>query len=89
MHRNGPATFVLLCGLLLSACTPATPTPTPAPWPAWEDERDIPFHTIDVDNDSLPSLPESAGIPEIEEKFDPGILLPEESIPTVSRLHKI
>lgn len=89
MHRNGPATFVLLCGLLLSACTPATPTPTPAPWPAWEDERDIPFHTIDVDNDSLSSLPESAGIPEIEEKFDPGILLPEESIPTVSRLHKI
>ena len=89
MHRNGLVTFVLLCGLLLSACAPATPTPTPAPWPAWEDERDIPFQTIDVDNDSRSLLPEAAGVPEIEEKFDPGILLPEEAVPTVSQLYKI
>jgi hypothetical protein len=61
MHRNDLATFVLLCGLLLAACTPATLPPTPAPWPVWEDQRDIPFQTIDVDNDSRPLLPESAG----------------------------
>lgn len=87
MHRNGLVTFVLLCGLLLSACTPAAPTPTQ--WPVWEDERIIPFQTIDVDNDSRSLLPEAAGVPEIEEKFDPGILLPEEAVPTVSQLYKI
>ena len=86
MPRNGLATFVLLCGLLLSACTPAPPS---SPWPVWEDERIIPFQTIDVDSDARSSLPEFVGIPEIEERFDPGMLLPEESIPTVSRLHKI
>lgn len=88
MHRNGLVTFVLLCGLLLAACAPATPTPTPTPWPAWEDERDIPFHTIDVDNDSRSLLPESAGVPELTEKYDLRTAWPE-TIPTVSQLYKI
>ena len=86
MPRNGLATFVLLCGLLLSACTPAPPS---SPWPVWEDERIIPFQTIDVDSDARSSLPEFVSVPEIEGRFDPGMLLPEEDIPTVSRLHKI
>jgi hypothetical protein len=83
------AFLLMIVAVFCAGCIQATPTPTLAPWPVWEDERDIPFHTIDVDNDSRSLLPESAGIPEIKEKFDPGILLPEESIPTVSRLYKI
>lgn len=88
MHRNDLATFVLLCGLLLAACTPATLPPTPAPWPVWEDQRDIPFQTIDVDNDSRPLLPESAGVPELTEKYDLRTAWPE-TVPTVSQLYKI
>jgi len=81
--------LLTLTGLLLAACTPAAPSPTPMPWPVWEDERIIPFQTIDVDSDARSSLPAFVGIPEIEERFDPGILLPEEVIPTVSQLYKI
>jgi hypothetical protein len=80
--------LLMLIGLLLGACAPATPTPTPAPWPAWEDERIIPFQTIDVDNDSRPLLPESAGEPELTEKYDLRTAWPE-SVPTVSQLYKI
>lgn len=93
-RRYGIALFGLIClmggSLLMTALlTACTPVATPEPLPVWEDERIIPFQTIDVDNDARSSLPEFVGVPEIEEKFDPGILLPEEAIPTVSRLHKI
>ncbi|HRK68568.1 MAG TPA: hypothetical protein PKY73_13520 [Hyphomonas sp.] len=54
----------------------------------WEDERDIPFQTIDVDNDSRPLLPESVGEPEINKDFDL-ITVPTEARPTVSQLYKI
>jgi len=86
MHRNGLVTFVLLCGLLLSACTPAAPTPTQ--WPVWEDERIIPFQTIDVDNDARSSLPEFVGAPELTEKYDLRTAWTE-TVPTVSQLYKI
>jgi hypothetical protein len=86
-HKH--AFLLMIVVVLWTGCTSAAPTSTPTPWPVWEDERIIPFQTIDVDSDARSSLPEFVGIPEIEERFDPGMLLPEEDIPTVSRLHKI
>jgi hypothetical protein len=82
--------LLIVVAVLCAGCTSATPTPspTPAPWPVWEDERDIPFQTIDVDNDSRPLLPESVGEPEINKDFDL-ITVPTEARPTVSQLYKI
>lgn len=77
---------ILLAGLLLTACSSGASTPENLP--VHEDERIIPFQTIDVDNDSRTLLPESAGVPEITKDYDL-ITVPTEARPTVSRLYKI
>ena len=77
------AFLLMIVFVLCAGCAPK-----PEPWAAWEDERIIPFQTIDVDNDSRPLLPESAGEPELTEKYDLRTAWPE-SVPTVSQLYKI
>lgn len=82
--------LLIVVAVLCAGCTSATPTPgpTPAPWPVWEDERDIPFQTIDVDNDSYSLPPEFASAPELTEKYDLRTEWPE-TVPTVSQLYMI
>ncbi|MBP7961761.1 MAG: protease complex subunit PrcB family protein [Caldilineaceae bacterium] len=78
--------FILLAGVLLTACSSGASTP--GILPVHEDERVIPFQTIDVDNGSRWLLPESAGVPEMSEKLDSRTTLPG-VMPTVSHLYKI
>lgn len=92
MHKNDLVACVLLCALLLSACTPATPTP--ASLPVHEDERIIPFRTIDIESRS--PLPPFVGVPEVQHDEQANSSnsplptpIPDEELPGVSQLYLV